>query len=60
MAKVGINASKRLAKLAVEETEYGNITDKIAKNLFATQNIYNSINDLKTVGVINRDYKKNN
>ena len=33
MATAGIEASQRLAKLAVEETGYGNVKDKIAKNL---------------------------
>ncbi len=55
MANAGINASARLAKLAVEETGYGNKKDKTAKNIFATKGVYDSIKDLKTVGVINRD-----
>ena len=55
MAKAGEEASKRLAESAVKETGYGNVSDKIAKNIFSTKNIYSSIKDLKTVGVINRD-----
>jgi acetaldehyde dehydrogenase (acetylating) len=55
MAGAGIKASQRLAKLAVEETGYGILDDKIAKNLFAVKNVFNSIKDLKTVGVISRD-----
>lgn len=57
MADAGIEASQRLAESAVEETGYGNVTDKIAKNIFSTKNVYSSIKDLKTVGVINRDYR---
>lgn len=57
MSEAGIAQSGRLAKLAYEETEYGNIEDKIAKNMFAAKNVYESIKDLKTAGVINRDNK---
>ncbi|MHB8276286.1 MAG: hypothetical protein ACYDIA_01345 [Candidatus Humimicrobiaceae bacterium] len=58
MSKAGIEASDRLAQMAVEETGYSNIKDKIIKNLFSVKNIYDSIKDLKTVVVINRDNLK--
>jgi len=57
MADAAVNHSENLAELAVKETGYGNKEDKTAKNMFASRNIYESIKDLKTVGVINRDYK---
>jgi len=57
MSEAGVEQSERLARLAVEETGYGNVEDKIAKNVFAAKNVYESIKDLKTVGVIKRDYK---
>ena len=57
MSEAGIEQSERLAELAVKETGYGNKEDKTAKNIFASKNVYESIKDLKTVGVINRDYK---
>ncbi len=44
---------KDLAKLAVEETRRGVYEDKVFKNMFATEMIYNNIRDMKTVGVIN-------
>ncbi|MGH9453187.1 MAG: aldehyde dehydrogenase family protein [Terriglobia bacterium] len=44
-----------LAKLAVEETTYGVVADKVEKNLFASRNVYQAIKDLKTVGVIHED-----
>lgn len=47
--------SKTLAKLAVEETGYGNVPDKIVKNLFASKILYESIKDMRTVGFINED-----
>ncbi|MFW6238784.1 MAG: bifunctional acetaldehyde-CoA/alcohol dehydrogenase, partial [Halanaerobiales bacterium] len=41
-----------LARIAVEETGRGIYEDKIDKNLFAAENIYNNIKDLKTAGII--------
>ncbi|MDD9266771.1 bifunctional acetaldehyde-CoA/alcohol dehydrogenase [Paenibacillus sp. GCM10023248] len=52
MALAGIDAHMTLAKLAVEETGRGVYEDKITKNLFATEYIYHSIKNNKTVGVI--------
>jgi len=52
MTLEGIDHHMRLAKLAVEETKRGVYEDKIIKNLFATEYIYNSIRHQKTVGVI--------
>jgi len=52
MTLAGIEHHMRLAKLAVEETKRGVYEDKIIKNLFATEYIYNSIKYQKTVGVI--------
>ncbi|GBD89459.1 aldehyde-alcohol dehydrogenase [bacterium BMS3Abin04] len=53
MTDAGIRESERLAKMAQEETGFGKWEDKVVKNLFATRNVYESIKDLKTVGVIN-------
>jgi acetaldehyde dehydrogenase (acetylating) len=46
-----------LARLAVEETTYGVVADKIEKNLFAARDVYNAIRSMKTVGVIREDTK---
>jgi acetaldehyde dehydrogenase (acetylating) len=43
-----------LARLAHEETGYGVVADKVQKNLFSSQKIYNFIRPMKTVGVIRR------
>lgn len=47
-----------LAKLAVEETGMGVIEDKVIKNHYASEYIYNKYRDAKTCGVIedNKDY----
>lgn len=49
------NARIELAKLAVEETGMGIIEDKVIKNHFASEYIYNQYKDEKTCGVIERD-----
>ncbi|MEH7276123.1 bifunctional acetaldehyde-CoA/alcohol dehydrogenase [Neobacillus vireti] len=52
IAYTALDHHKDLAKLAVEETRRGVYEDKVFKNMFATEFIYNNIRDLKTVGVI--------
>ena len=44
-----------LAKMAVEETGMGIVEDKVIKNHFASEYIYNSFKGLKTCDVIERD-----
>lgn len=44
-----------LAKLAVEETGMGVVEDKVIKNHFASEYIYNAYRDTKTCGVIEED-----
>lgn len=52
MAEAGYNASEKLAKMAVEETGFGRVDHKIIKNQFGSKWVYESIKDLKTVGII--------
>ena len=42
------------ARMAVEETGYGNEADKVRKNLFAAETIHRFIESMRTVGVIRR------
>ena len=51
-AKAGAARRIELARMAVEETGMGVFEDKVIKNLFATEYIYNDIRDRKTVGLI--------
>ncbi len=44
-----------LAKLAVEETGMGIVEDKVIKNHFASEYIYNFYKDTKTCGVVEED-----
>ena len=53
MALAGLDNHMKLAKMAVEETKRGVCEDKIIKNMFATEYIWHSIKDEKTVGIIN-------
>lgn len=55
MVKAAREEAERLAAMAVEETGFGNVPDKTVKNLFAANDVYNSIKDVKTVGIIRRD-----
>lgn len=48
------NASK-LARMANEETGFGKYEDKIIKNTFASKMLYESIKDIKTVGIISEN-----
>ena len=54
MAAAVTPQAEPLARLAYEETGYGVVADKIQKNLFASQKIYNFIKPMKTVGVVAR------
>ena len=44
-----------LAKMAVEETGMGVVEDKVIKNHYASEYIYNAYKDVKTCGVIEED-----
>ena len=58
IAEAGYRASERLARMAVEETGYGKIGDKILKNKFATRDVYEAYIDMRTVGVLREDPEK--
>ena len=45
----------RLAKMAVEETGMGIVEDKVIKNHYAAEYIYNKYKNTKTCGVIEKD-----
>ena len=44
-----------LAKMAVEETGMGVVEDKVIKNHYAAEYIYNAYKDAKTCGVVEED-----
>ncbi|OFI47217.1 bifunctional acetaldehyde-CoA/alcohol dehydrogenase [Floricoccus penangensis] len=55
MSMAALDKHMLLAKMAVEETGRGIFEDKAIKNMYASEYIWNSIKDNKTVGVIDRD-----
>lgn len=50
--------AQRLAKMAVEETGFGVWQDKVLKNLLGSTMTYESIKDLKTVGILREDRER--
>ena len=54
MAEVAEAEAEPLARLAVEETGYGVVGDKVQKNLFASRDVHAFIRPMKTVGVVAR------
>ncbi|WP_263322348.1 acetaldehyde dehydrogenase (acetylating) [Endozoicomonas sp. Mp262] len=55
MAKTGENSASHLAEMAVAETGFGKVQDKITKNIIASKKLADSVRDLKTIGVIADD-----
>src|SRR5688572_22851700 len=58
MAEAATGQAEAFARLAVEETGYGIVADKIRKNLFCSQRIHQFIRPMKTVGVVARHDEK--
>lgn len=55
MTEAALSASERLGIMAQEETGFGIPEHKRLKNEFSARNVWESIKDLKTVGVIRHD-----
>ena len=51
-------AAEGLAKLAVEETGFGNASDKVTKNRFASETVAERIRGMKCVGVLKEDARE--
>lgn len=58
VAKACAAQSERLAKMAVEETGFGIWQDKVLKNQLGSAMTYESIKDMKTVGILRDDKEK--
>ena len=57
-AEAATAAAEPLARLAVEETGYGNVPDKILKNRFGSVDVYRAIRSMRTVGILREDKEK--
>lgn len=55
MVNAAVQNAEKLAIMAVEDTGFGRVEDKVLKNLVASKDLYEFIKDMKTVGIINRD-----
>lgn len=49
--------AKELAEMAVEETGFGNVNDKVYKNHMASGLLYEEIKDQQTIGIVDADEK---
>ena len=58
IAEAATASAESLAKLAVEETGFGVVRDKKAKNILASETLYEAIKDMKTIGVLNENKAK--
>ncbi|NFO02597.1 acetaldehyde dehydrogenase (acetylating) [Clostridium botulinum] len=55
MVKVAEANAVCLAQMAVEETGFGKVEDKTYKNHMASTILYDSIKDMKTIGIVKED-----
>ena len=55
MASAFSRHAPALAQMAVEETGFGNVEDKITKNRFASETVAASLRGMKTVGLLRED-----
>ncbi|MGL5353405.1 MAG: acetaldehyde dehydrogenase (acetylating) [Clostridium sp.] len=58
ISDAGFANAEKLAKMAAEETGFGKWQDKVLKNTFASKAVYDSMLDLKTVGIIREDKER--
>ena len=57
-AKAAAENAEPLARVAVEETGFGNVPDKIVKNTLAAVNLPRAIRGMRTIGVLREDREK--
>jgi acetaldehyde dehydrogenase (acetylating) len=55
VADAALTHARELAEMAVLETGFGIVEDKVAKNRFAATNVFNDVLEQKLVGIIQRD-----
>lgn len=58
MCAAALDNAENLAKLAKEETGYGKWQDKVVKNTFAARTVYESMQGIKTIGILHNDREK--
>jgi acetaldehyde dehydrogenase (acetylating) len=55
IALAGVEHAERLARIAVEETGFGNVPDKTAKNIFGSRAVYEAMVPMRTIGIVRDD-----
>src|SRR2546425_2110145 len=55
MQRAALPRAEEWARLAVEETGFGNVRDKVLKNLFSTVELHRHIRPMRTVGTLRED-----
>ena len=58
IAKAFSAAAPELAEMAVRETGFGNVADKITKNEFASQKVASAVKDMTCVGVLKESQRE--
>ena len=58
VARAFSGAAVELAELAVRETGFGNVEDKVVKNQFASRDVVAAIRGMRTVGVLKENEKE--
>lgn len=58
IAEVFAGEAGMLAELAVRETGFGKVEDKVIKNLFASRQVAKAVRGMKTVGLLKEDGEK--
>jgi acetaldehyde dehydrogenase / alcohol dehydrogenase len=58
MTVAGLEHAVELAEVAMEETHFGVLEDKVLKNYIATEFLYDYLKDKKSVGVIEEDRER--
>ena len=58
MVKKVLENAECLARLAVDETNYGVQEHKVIKNTFAASDVYNHIKNIKTTGILKEDKER--
>ena len=57
VAKAFAREASVLAQMAVSETGFGNVEDKTAKNIFASERVAQAVRGMKTVGILKKEEK---
>jgi acetaldehyde dehydrogenase / alcohol dehydrogenase len=58
MVVAGLESAMELAELAMEETGFGVLEDKVVKNYIATEFLYDYLKDKRSVGVVEEDRER--